>query len=101
MCIRDRYFEVDGQRYHHIFDPATGWPAQSDLLSVTVISEDGALADAMSTALFVEGLSGVKENLDREEFSLLAVDATGAVYLSDNIRDDFVLTDENYHLADA
>lgn len=97
----ERYFEVDGQRYHHIFDPATGWPAQSDLLSVTVISEDGALADAMSTALFVEGLSGVKENLDREEFSLLAVDATGAVYLSDNIRDDFVLTDENYHLADA
>ena len=51
-----RYFTAgDGTVYQHILDPATGAPARSDLLSVTIIGTDGTMADALSTALYVMG----------------------------------------------
>ena len=50
----ERYFEVDGQRFHHIIDPRDGYPA-SQSMSVTVIHTDAATADAAATALFVAG----------------------------------------------
>jgi len=51
----ERYFEYDGVRYHHILDPKTGAPATSDVISATVISSDGMMADAYATAAVVLG----------------------------------------------
>lgn len=50
----ERFFEWEGQRFHHILDPRTGFPADS-AVSVTVIHTDAATADAAATALFVAG----------------------------------------------
>ncbi len=64
----ERYFEKNGNTYHHIIDTKTGKPAKSDLLSVTVVGENGALCDAYSTALFAMGkekaVDFAKENND-------------------------------------
>lgn len=53
----ERFYEYDGQRYHHIIDPRTGYPAVGTR-SVTVVHADAALADAAATALFVAGPDG-------------------------------------------
>jgi FAD:protein FMN transferase len=78
----EQYFEVEGQRYHHLLDPRTGYPAQG-VQSVTVIAPTCADADGLSTAVFVlgreDGLALV-ENLENTEAYL--IDANGAVHMT-------------------
>ncbi|MBI4846363.1 MAG: FAD:protein FMN transferase [Candidatus Omnitrophica bacterium] len=50
----ERFFIADGKKYHHIFDPKTGYPSQG-LCSVTVVYKDPVMADAFATAFFVLG----------------------------------------------
>lgn len=74
----ERYFTVDGVQYHHIIDPDTGMPA-GYFASVTVITPDSGLADALSTALFCmsyeEGLALV-QNLDNVQVLWIQADGT-------------------------
>ncbi len=53
--IYQRYFEEAGKWYHHILNPKTGYPVESDVASVTVVYTDSAMADILSTTLFVTG----------------------------------------------
>ncbi len=56
--IYERYFyDTDGTFYHHILDAVTGYPCDTDLLQVTIISKDSATGDALSTACFALGLN--------------------------------------------
>lgn len=75
----ERKFEVDGHVYPHILDPRTGRPAETGLLSVTVVCADGTRADALSTALYVMGLDGAVQfwrGHEGFELVLLAADRT-------------------------
>lgn len=74
-----RYFIQDGVRYHHILDPATGRPADSALASVSIICEDGALADALSTACFVAGADKAEELCRKFGVSALLLTQSGEV----------------------
>lgn len=82
----ERYFQQDGRTYHHILDPKTGYPAETDLLSVTIVSQDGTLADAMSTALFVKGFEEAVEFWRQysEQFGMVLVTETG-LYATDGL----------------
>ena len=85
----ERYFEEDGIRYHHVLDPRTGYPADSDLLSVAVISKDGTLADYLSTTLFVQGLEAAKAAAGSEDYALVMVDQENNVWISGLLRGNF------------
>ncbi len=82
----ERYFEQDGVRYHHILDPSTGYPADTGLLSVTVVSSDGTLADALSTALFVMGKDKALDFWRQHsgEFDMILFDGT-ALYTTPGV----------------
>lgn len=51
----EQFFVIGNKRYSHIFDPRTGYPADSGIISVTVIADDGLTADALSTSIFILG----------------------------------------------
>ena len=53
--IYERAFEQDGKLYHHILDPRTGFPAETDLLSATVVAQSSLDADGYTTALIMMG----------------------------------------------
>ena len=50
-----RYFEKDGKIYHHVLDPKTGMPCETDLYSVSIITVSSLTADALSTVCFLKG----------------------------------------------
>lgn len=87
----ERYFEEDGKAYHHILDPDTGKPSNQDLISVTAISEDGMLADCLSTTLFVMGKEKAEEywKNNREKFQMILVDEDEKIYITEGIKDYF------------
>lgn len=87
----ERYFEQDGKTYHHIIDPKTGYPAENGLTSVTVVSEDGTLADGLSTSLFIMGKEEAIEfwKAHSEEFDIIMMTDEGKLYVTEGIQDDF------------
>lgn len=72
----ERYFEQNGKKYHHLLDPTTGYPKETDLVSVTVVSPDGTVSDALSTACFILG--------EEESRGLLNEFASFAIFIYNN-----------------
>lgn len=86
-----RYFTGDdGKKYCHIINPSTGYPAESGLVSVTVIGENGLICDALSTAFFVMGREKTEKYLkNHSEVSVLLVETDGKLVISEDISDYF------------
>lgn len=87
----ERYFEEDGKTYHHIIDPTTGYPADSGLISVTIISEDGTLADGLSTSLFIMGKEKACSfwQQHKEKFDFILLDQNENLWISEGIEGTF------------
>lgn len=95
----EKYFEVDGKRYHHIFDSKTGYPADNELMSVTIISDSGFLSDALSTACFVMGLDEGLAYAEKKGVDAVFVTKDKQVYITKNLKKTFILKEKEYELV--
>lgn len=99
--IYEQYFEYEGEKYHHILDPSTGYPVNNSISGVSVFTKASVDGDALSTSLFLLGLEdgmALIENTPNVEAAFILKDKS--VILSTGIKDKFTLTNENYHLAE-
>lgn len=87
----ERNFTKNGKTYHHILDPSNGYPANNGLTSVTIISSDGTLADALSTSLFVMGKDKAIDFYKKSNynFDFILYTSDNKLIISDGIEDIF------------
>ena len=91
----ENYFEdEEGNVYWHILDPATGYPADSGLASVTIVCPQGRMGDALSTALFVMGPQKAEEYWrENEGFEMILVTQEGELLITEELSDRFTLSE--------
>lgn len=95
----ERNFTQSGKLYHHIIDPKTGKPADSGLRSVTIVSKDGTLADALSTSLYIMGKEKAIDywHEHKDQFDFILMDKENELYVSEPIAEQFI--SETYHVT--
>lgn len=85
--IYERFFEYEGQRYHHILDPFTGKPSESDLAGVTIICSSSARGDALSTSCMLLGCDkGMALVENTEDAEAIFVTRRGDVLMSSGMK---------------
>lgn len=90
-----RFFEKDGVRYHHIMDAKTGYPANSGIAGVSIISDNDFLADALSTAIFAGGEELANELYKKlRNFGYIIIRSDNTIAQSLNI--EFEITNDKY-----
>lgn len=87
----ERFFvdEESGLTYQHILDPSTGVPADSNLLSVTIVSQDGTLADGLSTSLYIMGLDKASDfwRSHSDKFQAIFIDSNNRLHVTEGLKD--------------
>lgn len=93
----ERFFIKDGIRYHHIFDPSTGYPAKQQLISATIISDKSIDGDALSTSTYILGLDkGLKLVESIKGVEAIFVTSDKKVYVTPGLKSKFELTNEEF-----
>ena len=83
--IYQRYFEFENKIYHHIIDPKTGYPADNEITSVTVITDSSTIADGLSTACLNLGINKGSELAKQYNAELIFIDTDGNLTLTDGL----------------
>jgi thiamine biosynthesis lipoprotein len=87
----ERYFiDKNGNRFHHILDPRSGYPVSSGLISVTIIAERALEADALSTMVIITGLTRGLSILEQfPDIKAIIIDDHLQVYITQNLREQY------------
>jgi len=93
----EQFFIKDKKRYHHLLDPATGYPADTGLLSVTAVCDQSIDADAMTTALFVLGLEKGMELLKEVGADAIFIKENGEINITEGLKDQFEIISSSHN----
>ena len=96
----DVYKRQDGILYHHLLDPSTGYPAENNLLSVSVVAQTGVLSDLLSTACFVLGLDNSLSVLEHYDAQAIFITRDKEVYITEGLKDRFTVSSQAYTLKE-
>ncbi|MBE5954345.1 MAG: FAD:protein FMN transferase [Lachnospiraceae bacterium] len=86
----EKFKTYEGVDYHHILDSKTGYPADSELLSVTVVCDNGLYSDGLSTACFVLGYERSLPLLEKYEAQAVFMDSNGDIIVTEGLKDNWV-----------
>ncbi|WP_455796649.1 FAD:protein FMN transferase [Clostridium butyricum] len=87
----ERAFLYNGKMYHHIINPITGYPAETDLKSITVVCKDSVHADALSTPLFIMGKYKAYEFMKSKQISGIMVTDDDKIIITKDLLKNFKL----------
>ena len=99
--IYERFLEVDGQKYHHILNPKTGYPYETDIEGVSIIADNAIDADAISTLVFTKGLKQGMEFIEgKDGVEAIFIGTDKKVYISSGIKGNFSIMNTEYKLQE-
>ena len=83
----EQYYKINNKVYHHIIDPKTGYPADTDLISVTLIGNNGSILDALATSCIILGFKKSIKLIKKNKINAIFILNNGKIYITDNIKD--------------
>jgi thiamine biosynthesis lipoprotein len=89
--IYEQYFKKDGEIYHHILSPLTGYPTKTELISATIVGNCGAELDALATACFVLGLEKSVKLIQNENLNAVFILENGSIFITEGLKEKFKL----------
>lgn len=95
----ERYFFNNGKRFHHIIDPKTGYPSDSEIISTTIISDYSLDGDGLSTGVYIMGLhESIKLIESLKDIDAIFITKNKKVYATSGIKDKFKLINKEFVL---
>ncbi|WP_027108785.1 FAD:protein FMN transferase [Lacticigenium naphthae] len=95
--VYERNLEVDGQLYHHLMNPQTGYPFDNDLAGVSIVTESSVEGDGLSTAIYAMGIEKGLEYINKQEKTeAIFVTKDKKVEVSQGYADSFKLSNEDF-----
>ena len=86
----ERYFEYEGKIYHHILDPKTGFPAETNIKQVTIVAPDSQTADGLSTSVLLLGLKkGILLINSLEDVEAIFITKDNYIYITDGLKSKY------------
>ncbi|GFZ32741.1 FAD:protein FMN transferase [Clostridium zeae] len=96
----EKYFAIGGNKYHHILDVRTGFPAESEIVSSTIISDNSIDGDGLSTGIFILGVEKSLEILETVDgIDGIFITKDKKIYATEGIKKLLTITNEEFQLG--